>query len=85
MLEVKSANHIKDYQLEILFNNGEKKIVDLKNSLQGQVFLPLQDLNLFKSFKIAFNTIEWDNGADFAPEYLYEISQPINPAKFFLK
>ena len=27
-------------------------------------------------FTIPFNTIEWENGADFAPEYLYEISEP---------
>jgi hypothetical protein len=26
----------------------------------------------FKRFSVKFNTIEWENGADFAPEYLYE-------------
>ncbi len=74
MLEIKSAKYIKDYQIELWFNNGEKKTVDLKNSLQGQMFVPLKDRAVFQSFKIKFNTIEWDNGADFAPEYLYEIS-----------
>jgi len=74
MLEIKSAKYIKDYQIELLFNNGEKKTVDLKNSLHGQMFQPLKNPAVFQSFKIKFNTIEWDNGADFAPEYLYEIS-----------
>ncbi len=33
-----------------------------------------QDKDYFKRFSIPFNTIEWENGVDFAPEYLYEIS-----------
>jgi hypothetical protein len=73
MLEVTKANYLKEYKIEVLFNTGEKKIIDLKNSLKGAVFQPLKDVNFFKSFKINFNTIEWENGADFAPEYLYEL------------
>jgi Protein of unknown function (DUF2442) len=74
MLEVSSAKYIDGYRIELLFNDGERRIVDLKNSLDGPVFQPLKDLNFFKKFKINFNTIEWPNGADFAPEYLYEIA-----------
>ena len=51
----------------------EQKIVDLSNSLNGTVYAPLKDIEYFKSFSIKFNTVEWENGADFAPEYLYEI------------
>ena len=73
MLEVTSAKYLDKYKLELSINDGVKKIVDLQNSLKGEVFEPLMDINYFKSFKINFNTIEWENGADFAPEYLYEI------------
>ena len=73
MIEVKNALYISDYKIEILFNTGEKRIVDLYNSLEGKVFQPLKDVNFFKTFKINFNTIEGSNGADFAPEYLYEL------------
>lgn len=73
MLEVKEAKYIAGYSLEIVFNNGIKKVVDLSNSLNGQVFAPLKDIQFFKQFRINFNTIEWENGADFAPEYLFEL------------
>jgi len=36
-------------------------------------------LDYFKNFQIKYNTIEWENGADYAPEYLYEIGeQPLS-------
>ena len=72
-IEVIKAEYIEGYRLLLLFNNGERRIVDLSNSLKGSVYIPLKDINYFKNFTIKFNTIEWENGADFAPEYLYEI------------
>jgi hypothetical protein len=72
-IEVVKAEYLDGYRLSLLFNNGERRIVDLSNSLKGIVFAPLKDINYFKNFTIKFNTVEWENGADFAPEYLYEI------------
>lgn len=72
-IEVVKAEYLDGYRLLLLFNNGEKKIVDLSNSLKGSVYTLLKDTNYFKNFSIKFNTVEWENGADFAPEYLYEI------------
>ena len=74
-LEVKKATYLDDFKILLEFNNGVKKIVDLKSKLNGEVFDPLKELNYFRTFKIRFNTIEWNNGADFAPEYLYEIGK----------
>ena len=71
--EVVKAEYIDGYRLRLSFNNGEVRIVDLEESLKGEVFLPLRNVDFFKRFKIRFNTVEWENGADFAPEYLYEI------------
>lgn len=72
-LEVVKAEYLNGYKVKLLFNNGETKIADLSQSLNGSVFAPLKDLDYFKRFSIKFNTIEWENGADFAPEYLFEI------------
>lgn len=74
-LEVSSAKYLGDYKINLLFNNGESKTVDLFDKLIGKVFEPLKDKAYFQSFSIKFNTIEWRNGADFAPEYLYEIGK----------
>jgi len=72
-LEINKAEYLGDYRIRLWFNNNEVRDVDLANSLKGEAFLPLLDKDYFKHFTIRFNTIEWDNGADFAPEYLYDI------------
>jgi len=74
-VEVKKAVHLNDYVLYIEFTDGVTKIVDLKGELNGTIFEPLKDISVFKSFFIKYNTIEWPNGADFAPEYLYQIGK----------
>lgn len=76
-LEVIQAEYLEGYKVMLLFNNGERRIVDLSSSLQGEIFAPLKNQDYFKRFSIKFNTIEWENGADFAPEYLYEISSAV--------
>ncbi|MCQ2312647.1 MAG: DUF2442 domain-containing protein [Paludibacteraceae bacterium] len=74
-LEVVKAEYLDGYKLRLYFNNGEVLIVDLCSSLVGEVFAPLKNIEYFKRFTIKFNTIEWENGADFAPEYLYDLGK----------
>lgn len=45
------------------------------NELNGSIFVLLKDKAFFKEFSIVYNTIEWKNGADFAPEYLYNLAK----------
>jgi len=72
-LEVSKALYLDNYRILLTFNNGETKTVDLQNELNGTVYEPLRKLDYFKNFQVKYNTIEWSNGADYAPEYLYEI------------
>lgn len=74
-LEVIKAEYLDGYRLRLFFNNGEVRIANLLGSLKGEIFEPLKDIEFFKQFSVKFNTVEWQNGADFAPEYLYEISK----------
>ncbi len=73
MLKVVDVDYVKDYTLHLTFNDGAVKIVDLKPYLQGEVFGELLDKGKFVQYGLTPVTIEWANGADFAPEFLYEI------------
>ena len=74
ILHVKEAKYLHDYVIWLKFNNGVEGEIDLKDELYGEVFELLKDINTFKKFKVdkEIETIVWKNGADFAPEFLYE-------------
>jgi len=73
ILKVIKAEYVDNYLVRLLFNNGVEKTVNLEKELYGSIFSPLKDLEIFRNFKIDCNTISWANGADLAPEYLYEL------------
>lgn len=72
MIRVIDVDYIKDYVLEMTFSDGARKRMDFKPMLQGEVFGELIDREKFVQYALTRNTIEWANGADIAPEYLYE-------------
>jgi hypothetical protein len=71
-LHVTDAKYIKDYTIWVEFNDMTSANLDLSSELDEGVFKPLQDVDYFKNFKIRGHTLSWDNGADFAPEFLHE-------------
>ena len=71
-LAIKDVKSEKNYLLNLTFENGEKKLFDMKPYLNTGIFQELKDFNIFNSVKIHFDSIEWDNGADFDPEILYQ-------------
>ncbi len=73
MLTITDADYIKDYELLITFNDGIRKYADLKPYLTGEVFGELLDVSKFVQYGLNGYTIEWANGADLAPEFLYDI------------
>jgi hypothetical protein len=84
-LHVVNVKYLDQYKLLLTFNNDTAKVVDLQNELDGAVFEPLQELDLFQQVYVSeeTQTIEWPNGADFAPEFLYEIGrEPITKKAF---
>jgi hypothetical protein len=71
-LHVLEARYRRDHVVWLRFNDGTSGEVDLRGELEGPVFGPLQDPDQFQRFTIARHTLAWENGADFAPEFLRE-------------
>ena len=61
-----------DFVVRLLFNDGVDGVTDLSDLLTGPVFEPLRDPAYFRRFFIEGGTLTWPNGADIAPETLYE-------------
>ncbi|MBN2232969.1 MAG: DUF2442 domain-containing protein [Deltaproteobacteria bacterium] len=78
-LHVTGVIYLGDYQLRLEFDDGKVKDVDLKDELYGEIFEPLKKTDLFEKVYLncSTGTIEWPNGADFAPEFLCEIGREV--------
>lgn len=72
-LRILDVDYLGEYTLKIKFSDGVVKIVDLKPYLTDEVFGELLDKEKFIQYGLTRVTIEWANGADLAPEFLYEI------------
>ena len=75
MLKIIDADYVRDYELLLTFNDGSRRLCDLKPYLTGEVFGELLNHSKFIQYGLTGYTIEWANGADLAPEFLYEIGK----------
>ena len=66
---------LKNFMLEIMFDNGEKKQFDVKPYMKFKVFKELENEKKFRKVKISGLSIEWENGADICPDELYNNSK----------
>ena len=73
--KVQKVEYFAEYKLVISFADGTRKLIDLKEELWGDIFEPLKDVEYFKIVYADGTSIAWNNGADFAPEFLYENSK----------
>ncbi|MCL2638419.1 MAG: DUF2442 domain-containing protein [Oscillospiraceae bacterium] len=67
-----------DYKLFLTFNNGEKRVFDVKNILNLPAFKKLSNKEFFKAVKTEYGTIAWGNDIDYCPDTLYNESVLIN-------
>ena len=63
-----------DFKLILRFDNAEEKTFDASLIMSTGRFAELKDIQQFKKVRVSFDTIEWDNGLDLDPEYLYSKS-----------
>lgn len=82
IIHVVEANVVGPYSLELQFDNGIRKRVNLRRELYGPVFESLRDPTYFAQAYIDADsrTITWPNGADFAPDFLYQLEPEQAPS-----
>jgi Protein of unknown function (DUF2442) len=68
---------MENFLLEIAFDNGQKRRLDMKPYLDFGIFSRIKEPDKFKRVHVAFDTIEWECGADLDPEFVMSKSNPI--------
>ena len=80
--DVTSVVYRQGYVYHITFDDGLEGDVDFSEYIgKGPVFEPFKDLPFFKRARVEGGTISWPNGADIAPETLYEKVESGNKAR----
>jgi len=74
---VVEVKHVEGYRLWLRFHDGVCGTVDLTAELWGPMFEPLKDVALFAQATVhpECETVVWPNGADLAPEFLYQAAK----------
>ncbi len=79
LIWITKATYVSDFKISLTFNNGKNGVVELSKKIEKlPIYEPLRDKSYFKNFKLNSWTIEWENGADFAPESLYRLMEEEN-------
>ncbi|SRR6266545_6087183 len=68
------AEHRGGFRLHVVFNDASENTIDFEPWLEGPIFEPVRDPQYFQRFFIDGGTVVWPNGADIAPETLYEVA-----------
>jgi Protein of unknown function (DUF2442) len=81
--KVIDARHAGGYRVWLRFADGLTGEVDLERELWGPVFEPLKDITEFAKLYAdpECKTVVWPNGADLAPEFLYDELKAVTASK----
>jgi len=74
------VQHDSGYVLLLTFEDRTVRRADLESHLEGAIFEPLKNLHEFSTAHLNqdIDTVVWGNGADMSPDFLYEISEPVD-------
>jgi len=71
---VTQVKPMKNHRLELTFDTGEVRYFDATTLLSFGRFSELADETAFQQVSVSFDTVQWSNGLDLDPEYLYTAS-----------
>lgn len=80
MIWITHASYIGGYRVFVRFNDGKEAEIDLEQYIKSKgentIFAPLKKMDVFQTvrYDAELDTIIWENGADIAPERLYELA-----------
>lgn len=73
--DIIEAAAIRDYTVYLKFSDGLEGLIKLDRIIgKGEIFSPLTDKQFFCKLRLepGWRTISWPNGADLAPDVLYD-------------
>ena len=77
LIKVIKAKYESNYSLHLIFSNGYEGVVDLEEKIfkdHRDIFKELKNQDIFKNIYLDAWTVCWKNGADLAPEFLYQLA-----------
>ena len=74
LLDVVSVEVGADYTLFLEFENGEKRVFDMRHLMDKKPFTKIKNEHLFAQAKVDYGTVVWPGNIDIAPETLYDDS-----------
>ena len=81
IIHITKVKVVGSHSLVLTFDNGVQKRVNLRQELYGPIFEPLRDPSYFAKAYVDpdSRTVAWPNGADFAPDFLYQLEAEETP------
>jgi hypothetical protein len=76
MIEICNVKAFPDHILCLDFDNGEKRLFDMKPYLHYPVFRRLENQAFFSLARVDYGTVTWPGEIDIAPETVYKFSVP---------
>lgn len=83
MVDITNVRVLSRYVVELSFDDGAKKVIDLEDWLLGPAFKAVRDdYAMFRAVTVnpESGTLEFSNGADISPTALYLKAKPAVPA-----
>ena len=77
LIDIVNVKHQKDFYLELEFENGERRIFDIRPLLSLKPWDRVANKHLFERARVEYGTVVWPGEIDIAPETLYDDSTPI--------
>lgn len=77
-MDVISVKTLPDFQLELEFKNGERRIFDMRPLMSMKPWNRIGNVHIFNRARVEYGTVVWPGEIDIAPETLYDDSVPLS-------